>query len=819
MTDQTSGPRPRLRVSGFHWYSSQAGSALRRRPTDLLLLAACVLTMLVLAPFAPGPTAVDTTLAAALTTLPAWFTWIYSVGYAAAALWALLLLVAPVLSPRRRRLTAYLLLAAVIALGLAVAVGALAGTGWSESWAALWSANPPPVYTAVRVSMITAVIVSSSPHLGHPLRFVGRVLVGVVAVTAVGLGIAYPIGALAGFLVGVAAAAVVHLIIGSPAGRPSPKRVAGALSDLGLEDAAVVDLPSDRVGASQFSAQVADQPPLLVTVLGRDERDAQALSTAWTAATRRGERLSLTETRLARVEHAAMLSLLAERAGVRVLPVVAAGRSAEGDAVLVTRAPRGPFLSDLTPELVTDDILDEAWRQLSALHAAGIAHRRIDATRIVLDDGVPALTDFGQARAAADPQELMFDRAQLMAATALAGGRDRAVASALRVIGTEGLVELLPYLQPAVLDRDTRARIDGSDWDVPDLRGRVVAAVGVAAPPLEQLRRVSGKSLAQAAVLILVTYGLISVFAGVDFQEIWADLQSANWALLAAALVVAPMAAPFFAFSTIGATTAALRYYPVLMLQYALQFIALALPATAARIAMDIRFFQSFGVSAGASVSIGMIDSFSGFVVQVILLIVILLSGLPGFSQPLLGGSDSSDSSSSSSDSSDPSLLALMLAIGLMSLVVVLVVPSLRRQFVGRMKSAWVALLEQAHNAKGALGVLRHPKNVMQMLGGNLGGQVVQAIVLGICLMAFGESATLSQLILINTGVSLFAGLMPVPGGIGVAEAGYTAGLIAIGVPDSIAMSTAIAFRLVTFYLPPLWGSVAMKWLRTRSYL
>jgi hypothetical protein len=99
--------------------------------------------------------------------------------------------------------------------------------------------------------MITAVIVSSSPHLGHPLRFVGRVLVGVVAVTAVGLGIAYPIGALAGFLVGVAAAAVVHLIIGSPAGRPSPKRVAGALSDLGLEDAAVVDLPTDRVGASQ----------------------------------------------------------------------------------------------------------------------------------------------------------------------------------------------------------------------------------------------------------------------------------------------------------------------------------------------------------------------------------------------------------------------------------------------------------------------------------------------------------------------------------------------------------------------------------------
>jgi uncharacterized membrane protein YbhN (UPF0104 family) len=80
------------------------------------------------------------------------------------------------------------------------------------------------------------------------------------------------------------------------------------------------------------------------------------------------------------------------------------------------------------------------------------------------------------------------------------------------------------------------------------------------------------------------------------------------------------------------------------------------------------------------------------------------------------------------------------------------------------------------------------------------------AIILGMCLKAFGHSATLAQLILVNTFVSLFAGFMPVPGGMGVAGAGYTAGLEAIGIPSAVAMSTAIAFRLVTFYLPPIWG-------------
>jgi uncharacterized membrane protein YbhN (UPF0104 family) len=60
---------------------------------------------------------------------------------------------------------------------------------------------------------------------------------------------------------------------------------------------------------------------------------------------------------------------------------------------------------------------------------------------------------------------------------------------------------------------------------------------------------------------------------------------------------------------------------------------------------------------------------------------------------------------------------------------------------------------------------------------------------------------------------------MPVPGGVGVAEAGFAYGLQAVGIPSAVAVSTAIAFRLVTFYLPPLWGSLAMRWLRKGAYV
>lgn len=66
---------------------------------------------------------------------------------------------------------------------------------------------------------------------------------------------------------------------------------------------------------------------------------------------------------------------------------------------------------------------------------------------------------------------------------------------------------------------------------------------------------------------------------------------------------------------------------------------------------------------------------------------------------------------------------------------------------------------------------------------------------------------------------SLFGGIMPVPGGIGVMEAAVTVGLAAVGVPESAALASGIMFRIVTFYLPPLWGWFALHWLKNKRYL
>ena len=174
-----------------------------------------------------------------------------------------------------------------------------------------------------------------------------------------------------------------------------------------------------------------------------------------------------------------------------------------------------------------------------------------------------------------------------------------------------------------------------------------------------------------------------------------------------------------------------------------------------------------------------------------------------------------SGSSSTSGSSIDWQTLLIACGLLLVAFAAALLVPRFRhliKRFVDGLRT-------KAADGRDALKVLRDPRKLLFMLCGNLIVQITMAVILGMCLRAFGYSASLAQLLLIYCFVSLFAGFMPVPGGVGVAEAAYTAGLVAIGVPQAAATSTALMMRLVTFYIPPIWGSFAMRWMRENRYL
>lgn len=757
----------------------------------------------------------DQSIASLLDQSPGVIDWAWEMSYTLLLVWVVVLLLAPVVrnGQGRLRLLVDYGLALVVSLVVSVGIGVAGGTTAEGSLAALVTAAPPPVYAAVRLALATAVIVTASPHVTRPFRAVGRVIVALGAVSAVALQVAHASGVVAGLAIGVGTAALVHLLLGSPGGQLTPEQVGQALNDLGVPTHQQELVAARGPGEQLVRALTPQGVAIEAKVIGRDAWEAHYAGSLWTALTRRGEVPRLAVSRRERVEHEAMVSLLAERAGVSVLPVVTSGQGIQGEALLVTEAPVGSLAERGAG--ADSDWLAGSWATMVSLHEAGIAHRRITAANLVVRrDGAIALADFAHARLAAATTDLMIDRVHLLVALSMAFGHGPAVDSAVRGLGADGLAAALPYLQEPVLSPPLR-RAMSADYDLEALREVAVGRTGVDPAPLVELRRVTLGSVVKLLVVVVVVSSLVGLLAGVDFQEAAEALATADYSWIVLGLLVAPLAQPLFSISTLSASIARLPYLPVLMLQYAIQFIALVLPASAARLALQLRFFERLGVPYGAATSMGALDSFGGFVVQVMLLLLIGLSSLPGVTVEMTR----STGSSGDDGSSDSSLLALMVIVSLLWALATLAVPRRRARLKRAIPRYWTALKDQAGSAKQALGVLRRPAKVAGLLGGNFGAQLVQAIVLGMCLSAFGESATLSQLILVNTGVSLFAGLMPVPGGVGVAEAGYAYGLQLIGVPAPIAVSTAVAFRLVTFYIPPLWCSQAMRWLRRNAYV
>ncbi len=108
------------------------------------------------------------------------------------------------------------------------------------------------------------------------------------------------------------------------------------------------------------------------------------------------------------------------------------------------------------------------------------------------------------------------------------------------------------------------------------------------------------------------------------------------------------------------------------------------------------------------------------------------------------------------------------LAIGAIVLLILVVVAV----FIPRVRRMIAPHLSEARDSAR---VLREPVKLLQLFGGNFAAQLMLAVVLGLCLRAFGEQRDAGRAArLVNTMTSLFSGVMPVPGGIGVTEAAMT---------------------------------------------
>ena len=264
------------------------------------------------------------------------------------------------------------------------------------------------------------------------------------------------------------------------------------------------------------------------------------------------------------------------------------------------------------------------------------------------------------------------------------------------------------------------------------------------------------------------------------------------------ALVLAQTTFVASGISVRGSVTTPLPLLPCIVLQSAIKFVNLAVPTAASRVGMNIRFLQRMGAPLPNAVAAGAVDDAAETIVQAALLLV-TFAILHGHLQ------------TGRFHGSGPNvrLVGAIAAALVVAVLLVLAIPPLREKVVPPVREALDGLRE----------VGRDRQKRLELFGGRLAAELLYAVSLGATCLAYGVHLDLAEMIFVNTAAALLSGIIPVPGGIGAAEASLSAGLIALGVDESTAFAIALTQRLCTFYLPPIWGSLSLRWLTRKGYV
>jgi uncharacterized membrane protein YbhN (UPF0104 family) len=690
-------------------------------------------------------------------------------------------------------------------------------------------------FPVARVAATVAVATAALPYVSRWLQRSIELALGLLAVAAVVNGSGLPVAILVSLAVGWGMTALVHLIFGSPLGLPSTEEVRQLLGDLEIAAVDITPVTGQEWGVGRFDGEV-DGDHVDVSVYGRDASDAQLLAKTARFLFYRDSGPTLTLTRRQQVEHEAYLTLMAGRSGARVSEVLAAGPAGPArDALLVTRPPRGSPLTTFAayvpppkepdgadaaaerpgPEIpgdqvptgpeIDDGALDSIFGQLRVLRAAGIAHGSLSTETIVIDEkGDAAFVDFRMASTVATGEQLNRDMAAALAAVSLVAGPERTISSAGRSVPMAAVVDALPFLQRAALDSSASKSLRRKKAILNELREQGAAAAGVEVPKLIEPRRVSWVTLALVVGTLIGGWALIGVL--INVTKSWSTITGAAWGWVVLVFVLAQAAYPAIAVTTVGSVTDPLPYGRTVALEFSDTFVGLA-GGSMAVLATRVRFFQQEGYTPTIAVSSGVLVSTASWIVKGALFLIAL---------PLALGSLNFNEPTSASSGSGSRLVWLIViaVVGVgVALGLVFAVPRWRRLAAEKLRP-------KAGEVWAHLKVLAgHPRNLVEIFGGNVAAQLFVAMALGASLHAFGDRLNLATLIVVLTLGSMLGGISPVPGGMGVVEAGMILGLTAAGIDESDAVAAVFVQRLFTAYLPPIWGWFVLVWMRKKEYL
>lgn len=534
-------------------------------------------------------------------------------------------------------------------------------------------------------------------------------------------------------------------------------------------------------------------------VLDRDRQVIGLLAWLWSAITLRGfGRRNAVSLRQA-ADRAVLMTYAASAAGVDSPSLRGIARSDESIVLLGEHVDGAQNLSDYTIDRVTDEVMDRAWSQLSRAHTAGLSHRNLSAETVLLvGDGEEAgdvlINGWEQGDIASSTLSRRIDQVQMLMLFAVRVGADRACDAASRALGGDELAALAPLVQTVALPPETQAEARKDKSVLNAVRNKLVTYLPAAQTEIQpiQLTRFSARTVITVTVAVVAAWILLTTL---NFREILADAANANPAWMLAAFGLGLLTYVGSALGLVAFSPEKLGLWRTTQVQVAASVIGLVAPAGVGPAALNLRFMQKQGIATPLAVATVALLQVSQFVTTVLLLIAIaLLTGSQGALAQLPSGS-----------------IILILGVSLLVVGGLFAIPRLRRWVLAKirptMRQVWPRLIW----------VIGQPGRVLMGIGGNLLMTAAYLAAFAATLAAFGQSLPLTTLAIVYLTGTAIGSAVPTPGGIGAVEGALSLGLTTAGIATATATSTAVLFRVLTFWIRVPIGWVALRRLQKQN--
>ena len=494
----------------------------------------------------------------------------------------------------------------------------------------------------------------------------------------------------------------------------------------------------------------------------------------------------------AQAERSSFTTLQALRAGVFTQEPIAIASANDSIIMVLSALPPTTPLTELG-ERASDEVLDRAWEQLRYAHTRGISHRALTPEAVVVDASSDVwLLDWDSGEVATTELNQSIDIAQMLVLTALAVGPQRALEAGRRCVGDETLIACAPVIQKPVLPASVNQMLRRSDL-LSDLRAALVGDSEAESAPTADLQRFRPRTIFTIAVAFIAVFIVVS---SLNFNDLVSTVKSANpWWMAASAalacLIWVGSAVPLMALSP-----EKLRFGDTLIAQVAASIITVVAPAGVGPAALNLRYLRKRRVPTAAAVTTVTLMQISQALITIILLLLVMVSAGSSLSVSLPYGT----------------ILAVV-AVVMLAVGVIVAVPKVRRWIWAKIEPTWQQVYPRL------LWIIGQPRRLTAVVAGNLLMNIGYVGAFWTAMVAMGGSLNFSTVAITYLTANAAGSFIPSPGGIGTVETALTSGLTVAGVSSSVAIATALLYRLVTFYGRIPFGWLAMKYMERKDLI